>query len=405
VRRVLLIACAVGLATPAAAQAATTVGSSLRTRANLFIRCNTTCTAIQSARPGGEGLEIPDDGVITRWRVRAATQGAVRLRIVRKESNGGYTSITVGDEVSLNKAHAPGQDVLYEFPVRIPVQAGDTIGLDRDSRAGGIFHSYSTDTSYAVADFAPRLKDAAIDQQPTSNSTGRELLLNVDVEKDGDGDGFGDESQDNCPTVANDQTDKPCSTPTPEPTQTPTGPTSTPVDNNSNPQQHSQGSEGPAVQGERGPAEGTRRHGRKRAPRKRPPRASDPLRGHSRSPKARARPPRSTGPDSTTHGTTPKARPKPPRPTAPDSTGHGDQPSPRKKPVSHRKPTKKHTTSPGARDAPPATEPQQGEAHDQSPSSRPAPKAKPHKRTRRHKRKPARPAPPPAQPSPGWQPH
>ena len=398
----LVLGFVLALASPA--QGATTVGSSLRVRANLFVRCNTSCTAVQSARPGGAGIAIPDAGVLTRWRVRAATTGTVRLRILRREPGGGYTSIAIGDEVVLDRPHQPGQDVLYEFPARIPVQAGDTIGLDRDSKAGGIFHSYSTDASYAVDDFAPRLKDDAKDARPTSSSTGRELLLNADIEKDEDGDGFGDETQDNCPTVANDQTDKPCSTATPTPTETPTGPTSTPVDN-TNPQQHQQGSEGPPVQGERGAAAGTRRHGRRHSPRKRPPRPSDPLRAHQRSPAARARPPRSTGPDSVTHDAAPNARPKPPRPSAPDNQSHDGRPSPRQKPVSHTKPTHRHAGSPSPRQRPPATQPQQGQSHSGSGSPRPAPKTTPHKPTHRHKRSPARPAPPAVQPAPDWQHH
>src|SRR6476659_7376526 len=140
---------------PASADAATTVGSSLRQRANLYVRCASNCTAVQSARPSGAGLTIPSDGVITRWRVRAATLGQVRLRILRPDADGGYTAVAASDPVRLDRPHQPGQDVLYEFPVRITVHAGDTIGLDRDAKAGGIFHTYGTNTTYAVATFAP----------------------------------------------------------------------------------------------------------------------------------------------------------------------------------------------------------------------------------------------------------
>src|SRR3954453_7814217 len=259
VRKVRAAALVIGvLALPASAEAATTVGSSLRVRANLFVRCNTECTAVQSARPGGAGLVIPQDGVITRWRVRAATQGTIRLRIVRREDDGGYSSVTIAPAVTLDRGHRPGQDLLYQFPARIPVRAGDMIGVDRDAKAGGIFHSYGTNTAYAVADFAPRLTDTASDVQPSAGSAGQELLLNVDVEKDADGDGFGDESQDNCPTIANDQTDKPCSTPAPVSTA-PEGPTSTPVETTP-PPTHTQGSEGAPVAGEPPLARDKRRH-------------------------------------------------------------------------------------------------------------------------------------------------
>jgi hypothetical protein len=402
--RALVVAFAILAVAGPRAQAATTVGSSLRVRANLSIRCNTTCTEVQSARPGGAGLVVPADGVITRWRARAATLGTIRLRILRRESDGGYTSIAIADQVQLDRRHSPGQDVLYEFPARIAVQAGDTVGLDRSTTASAIFHSYGTQTAYAVAGYSPKLTNGAGDVQPDTNGTGRELLLNADVEKDVDGDGFGDETQDNCPTIPNDQTDKPCSTPTPAPTATPVGPTSTPVDN-TNPQQHSRGSDGPPVQGEQPVIRGTRRHLRRRATRPSPPRASDPQNAHSRSPGARLRPPRSTGPDSTYHGTTPRARPKPPRPTGPDSTNHGASPSPRQQPVAHHKATGQHDGSPDPRRRPPSTKQQTGSVHDQSGSPRPAPPNKARKPTRRHQRKRTRAGPPAPQPAPGWQHH
>jgi hypothetical protein len=37
-----------------------------------------------------------------------------------------------------------------------------------------------------------------------------EVQMQATVEPDADGDGYGDESQDNCPTIANDQTSRPC---------------------------------------------------------------------------------------------------------------------------------------------------------------------------------------------------
>ena len=44
-----------------------------------------------------------------------------------------------------------------------------------------------------------------------------EVLINATIEPDADRDGYGDETQDNCTTVANDQTSNPCLTPPPPP--------------------------------------------------------------------------------------------------------------------------------------------------------------------------------------------
>jgi hypothetical protein len=103
--------------------------------------------------------------------------------------------------------------VLYEFPARIPVSSGDLLALDRTRRAGGVFHGYAGDASRRAAQFDPLLALDAVGVDPSATGIGRELLLNADVEADKDGDGFGDETQDNCPSVANDQTDNPCPRP------------------------------------------------------------------------------------------------------------------------------------------------------------------------------------------------
>lgn len=359
------------------AGAVTTVGSSLRQRANLYVRCNSACSAFQSARPGGAGLRIPSDGVITRWRVRAATLGKVRLRIVRVDADGSYTSVAAGDFVALDRPHSPGQDVLYEFPVRIPVHEGDTIGLDRDAKAGGIFHTYGTNSTYAADEFAPALEDDATGVKPTSTEAGRELLLNVDVEKDADGDGFGDETQDNCPTVANDQTDKPCTTATPTPAS-PGGPTSTPVTTTP---PTSTGSAGPPVQGERELQRDKRRHSKRRGARRAPGSPSDPTRAHSRRNGPRAAPPQ----------------------TSPDEAGrHNTKPEPRAKPRARKQPTSGHAPT-SRRPNPPAKRAPSGDTHTRT-SPRPKPAPRRTAEVRRHRRRAARPAPQP-QPAPGWQQH
>ena len=361
------------------AQAATTVGSSLRQRANLYVRCSSNCTSAQSARPGAAGLTIPSDGVISRWRVRAATMGTIRLRILRPEADGGYTAVLGGDWVRLDRPHDPGHDILYEFPARMPVHAGDIVAVDRDAKAGGIFHSYGDNSAYAVAEFVPSPRDDAVDVKPSSNVAGRELLLNVDVEKDDDGDGFGDESQDNCPTIPNDQTDKPCTTPTPETTPT-QGPTSTPVE--TTPQTHTQGSAGPPVAGERPLAKTRRRHGSRRGARPRPPKSGDPQRRHGGRPKPRAKPKKPSRQESDGHSVSPRPREKP-KTRERHGSQHGDG-SPRPKPPTPKNPT--------------------GESHGGEPA-RPAPRSERKQGARRHRRKQAARAAPKPHPLPGWRHH
>ena len=372
-----VLAVAMLVALPAAAPAATTVGSSLRQRADLYVRCTSVCTAAQTARPGGAGLTVPVDGILTRWRVRAATLGMVRLRVVRPESDGGWSAVASGDWVRLDRPHAPGEDVLYTFPARIPVRAGDAIALDRDARAGGIFHSYGQEPSYAVAEFAPPLADDAAGRQPTSVRTGRELLLNADIENDGDGDGFGDESQDNCPTIANDQTDRPCTTEAPQ-TTGPAGPTSETIGNTP---QRGPGSDGPPVRGERPIARGERRHRPRRGARPRPPGARDPQRRHARRP---------------------ASRPAPRRPARREADGHRSDPGSRPRPVTRRRPSARHERG-TSRPKPPGARTPSGRGHDRAERRSRPPRAQ-DPSGRPHRRRPGRPAPDPP-PPPGWQSH
>jgi hypothetical protein len=204
---------AVVLLAPAGAQASTTIGSSLRQRANLFTRCDAVaagaCTELQ-AQAGAARLAAPAEGVISRWRVRASTLGGARLRVLHPAADGALSVVDTTGWVELDRRHGPGADVRYEFPARISVLAGDVIALDRTRRAGGVFHTYGADASWRAAQFDPLLALDAAGAQPSSVGIGRELLLNADVENDRDNDGFGDETQDNCPTIANDQTDNPC---------------------------------------------------------------------------------------------------------------------------------------------------------------------------------------------------
>jgi hypothetical protein len=83
------------------------------------------------------------------------------------------------------------------FSARVPVKAGDIIGLD-DQTGAQLFAS-GTGVTTAAYYFQPFL--GAFAHAPTKRAN-RELLVNADVEADVDGDGYGDETQDLCPSDA-----------------------------------------------------------------------------------------------------------------------------------------------------------------------------------------------------------
>jgi hypothetical protein len=177
---------------PAAAQAATTVGSTLQRQPVAF--CAQTCTAVQTARPEGDGtVAVPGDGVIVRWRVRSFnTSPGARLRVLDP------TPLMPTSTASSAPADVVGG--VNTFPTRLPVKAGQRLGVTGHEL--GILAALDGvpgfDAEFVLGD--------PPDGRPfrtQGGGSGAEILLNADVEADVDADGFGDETQDDCPTVAN----------------------------------------------------------------------------------------------------------------------------------------------------------------------------------------------------------
>jgi hypothetical protein len=333
------------------ASAAITVGSSLRERANLFTRCDSFCTELPVARPGGlPGAQIPADGVLTRWRIRAATHGWVRLRILRPQGDGTFAPVAASDPMQLTGDHAPGQDNRYEFPAQIPVQAGDVLALDHDRAAGAVFHSYGADQSYSAATFSPAPGDDPA--TPGTPVAGRELLLNADVQLDG---------QD----------------PTPPPTTTPPPPSTG-------------GYDGPIVRGEGGPTR---------------PSGSDPT-GHAGRPSVRPQP-RVPRKRARRHRTGRPTRADPPRRSEEHTSGHGGGPPTRRDPpVQTKRGNAGHRSGTPQRSDPAAGAPERPSGHDGSTPQRAQPPTPHAKRKRRHRGgAPQRHDPPPAPREPTFAPH
>lgn len=355
------------------AGAAVTVGSSLRERADLFTRCDSSCTELPVARPGGlAGATIPSDGVLTRWRLRAATRGWVRLRILRPLGDGTYAPVAASEPMQLSAYHAPGRDSRYEFAAQISVRAGDVLALDRDRAAGAVFHGYGADVSYSAATFAPALGEVAA--APSAPVAGRELLLNADVERDADGDGLGDETQDRCPSVPASTPDVPCPVTAPPPP--PVVPTP--------------GYDGPTVPGEGGPTR---------------PSGSDPV-GHGTRPSVRPQP-RAPHKRSQRHRTGRPTRSDPPDRREEHTSGHrAGRPTRGHPPAQTKQESQGHRGDAPRRQDPPTTAPDRPSGHGQSTPRRPDPDRPKAKRKRRHRGgAPQRQDPPPAPRDPTFAPH
>jgi hypothetical protein len=209
-RRAIALACSVGgvLLLPAPAGAVETFGSDLSGGTNVFTTFGSATTAShysmrpQTTAPGG--ITSPIDGVIVRWRIKVGMSTTLTaLRLTRPGESLTRTGAGTGEAVT------PQAFTTSEYPTRLPVKAGDALGLNWGP--GSLDVLTDGNTIGHSASWTPPLLNG---EPPRTGglfggSGGVELLINADVEADADGDGFGDESQDACPTDTNIQ-DREC---------------------------------------------------------------------------------------------------------------------------------------------------------------------------------------------------
>jgi hypothetical protein len=162
----------------ASARAATvTVGSPLT---HAFISTPypfTTLTVANTALPEpGAHVTSPISGTIVRWRVLDAQGGPFRLRVLRPAGGISYTGAgTSGPET-------PSSTSLQTFAANLPIQAGDTIGLDNDSGLAQLGIAVLPGTGYEYVIWDPPLADGSTRPPNTPSSPEEELAFNADVQ-------------------------------------------------------------------------------------------------------------------------------------------------------------------------------------------------------------------------------
>jgi hypothetical protein len=185
-------------AAPASASAATTLGETF-TPPDSF---TAPTIALQAQSPGNE-YAAPSPGVITSWSFQAsfgAVPQGLKLKVGRTASGADFT--IVGESAPKN----PVSNQLNTYTdVRIPVQAGDVIGLwpgDVDNDAH-FFRTVRIDTGFAGVEHPGDLAPGGTDE--FTGPAGEQVDVSAKLEPDADADGFGDETQDQCPTNASTQ--------------------------------------------------------------------------------------------------------------------------------------------------------------------------------------------------------
>lgn len=145
---------------------------------------------------GSGQVTAPVDGVVVRWRRLGASGPATsRLRVLHLVS--GTTYMPLGTSAPIVTPSA--DQILRRADTRLPIAAGDTIGLERVAGSAMSASGTAPGSSYTVMPAVADGTTTTAGGGPIANS---EILFDADVEPDADGDGFGDVTQDACPTAA-----------------------------------------------------------------------------------------------------------------------------------------------------------------------------------------------------------
>ena len=185
------------------AEAATTFGANLSTAPTNVVSINPVTTIARSFPLGQQASGGPTatiSGVVVRWRIRSvantnSTPGQSWTALFRLAR--GNRSVGIGAPVQV--ADIGG---VQAFDTRLPVQAGDALGIDTPGGEG-----YVIGSAGSVDFYSPKL-GATETRNPSTAAAQYYLAVNADIEADADGDGYGDETQDQCPTEA--RTHGPC---------------------------------------------------------------------------------------------------------------------------------------------------------------------------------------------------
>lgn len=170
--------------------------------------------AQNAVETGTQSYTVPaGGGVITSWQTQTGPgAGKVKLKVFRATASPTQYLI-VGEEGPHDIA--ANTSPTFSSGVRVPVQAGDLLGL----------HGVGTNcTSYQPGKNGYHSLGFGIGQDPLAGSIGTvdggtsqmAIEITAKIEPDGDGDGYGDETQDQCPADATAHA-LPCPLPPPAP--------------------------------------------------------------------------------------------------------------------------------------------------------------------------------------------
>jgi hypothetical protein len=193
-----------GLAAPAGASAATTLGETFAaTAAGSCVGSMAGYEVVQTHRASGPSYAAPSPGVLTSWSFEASNESTtLTLRVFRPTGTPQQFTV-IADGGSLQTIGA--STGLHNFLIQIPVEAGDLIGIH--STDGACANNTLSSGDVYDARLLPPITPIGM-TGTYSESFQRIYDISAKLEPDCDKDGLGDETQDLNVTAA-------CPTPSP----------------------------------------------------------------------------------------------------------------------------------------------------------------------------------------------
>jgi hypothetical protein len=192
------------LAVPALAQASTTVGQSLPPGAQAAADCAANSGHVTRKAAGTNPYIATVSGVITEWQFQAAANpGSLALQVLDGDPNMN-TSFTPVAESSTETASA---SQLNEFATRIPITAGQFVGLRVVTASHGCYYFVTPGTGFTDFSVSPAPLPGGGPAMFGNAMGDAATNVSATIEPDADNDGYGDETQDGCPGKSTRQDD------------------------------------------------------------------------------------------------------------------------------------------------------------------------------------------------------
>jgi hypothetical protein len=188
-----------GLAAPAGASAATTLGETFPAMTDASCNGGPDNEVVQTGRASGLSYAAPSPGVLTTWSFQGSIESTTLTLRVFHPTGTPHQFKVVADGGPLQTI--PASSPVQTFPTQISVEAGDLIGIHSTSGACRSNTFNSADIYDSHFGMATQVGLTAT----YSESSGYIVDIAARLEPDCDKDGFGDETQDldvtaACPT-------------------------------------------------------------------------------------------------------------------------------------------------------------------------------------------------------------